>query len=35
MMIQVREYALLTCDNSQLASMDLGIVSEATFSWLE
>ncbi|EPW7976578.1 McrC family protein [Cronobacter turicensis] len=35
MMIQVREYALLTCDNSQPASMDLGIVSEATFSWLE
>ncbi|WP_379931982.1 McrC family protein [Enterobacter sichuanensis] len=35
MMIQVREYALLTCDNSQVASMDLGIVSEATFSWLE
>ncbi len=35
MMIQVREYALLTCDSSQSASMDLGIVSEATFSWLE
>ncbi len=35
MMIQVREYALLTCDKSQPASMDLGIVSEATFSWLE
>jgi len=35
MMIQVREYALLTCDNTQPASMDLGIVSEATFSWLE
>ena len=35
MMIQVREYALLTCDDSQPASMDLGIVSEATFSWLE
>lgn len=35
MMIQVREYALLTCDNSQPASMDLGIVSEATLSWLE
>ncbi|WP_370549538.1 McrC family protein [Edwardsiella tarda] len=35
MMIQVREYALLTSDNSQPASMDLGIVSEATFSWLE
>ncbi|MGL4684468.1 MAG: McrC family protein [Hafnia alvei] len=35
MMIQVREYALLTCDTSQPASMDLGIVSEATFSWLE
>ncbi|WP_338670746.1 McrC family protein [Pantoea dispersa] len=35
MMIQVREYALLTCDSSQPASMDLGIVSEATFSWLE
>ena len=35
MMIQVREYALLTCDNSQPTSMDLGIVSEATFSWLE
>lgn len=34
-MIQVREYALLTCDNSQPSSMDLGIVSEATFSWLE
>ena len=35
MMIQVREYALLTCDNTQPASIDLGIVSEATFSWLE
>ncbi|EMH4163347.1 McrC family protein [Pluralibacter gergoviae] len=35
MMIQVREYALLTYDNSQPATMDLGIVSEATFSWLE
>lgn len=35
MMIQVREYALLTCDDTQPASMDLGIVSEATFSWLE
>ncbi|MGK3223501.1 McrC family protein [Enterobacter soli] len=35
MMIQVREYALLTSDNAQPASMDLGIVSEATFSWLE
>lgn len=35
MIIQVREYALLTCDNAQPASMDLGIVSEATFSWLE
>ncbi|EJJ0659556.1 McrC family protein [Cronobacter sakazakii] len=35
MMIQIREYALLTCDNSQPASIDLGIVSEATFSWLE
>lgn len=35
MMIQVREYALLTCDSSQPACMDLGIVSEATFSWLE
>lgn len=34
-MIQVREYALLTCDSSQPASMDLGIVSETTFSWLE
>lgn len=34
-MIQVREYALLTFDNSQPPSMDLGIVSEATFSWLE
>lgn len=34
-MIQVREYALLTCDNTQAASIDLGIVSEATFSWLE
>lgn len=35
MTIQVREYALLTCDNSQPASMDVGVVSEATFSWLE
>lgn len=35
MMIQVREYALLTSDNAQPASMDLGIVSQATFSWLE
>ncbi|CAK9883835.1 MAG: hypothetical protein XXXJIFNMEKO3_00209 [Candidatus Erwinia impunctatus] len=35
MMIQVREYARLTCDSTQTASMDLGIISEATFAWLE
>lgn len=35
MAFQVREYALLTCDNAQPASMDLGIVSEQTFAWLE
>lgn len=35
MMLQLRKYALLTCDHSQPTSMDLGIVSEATFFWLE
>lgn len=35
MTFQVREYALLTCDHSQSASMDLGIVTEQTFAWLE
>ena len=35
MTFQVREYALLTCDQSQPASMDLGIVSAHTFAWLE
>lgn len=34
-MIQVREYALLTSDTSQRASMDVGIVSTATFGWLQ
>lgn len=34
-MIQVREYALLTSDKSQSASIDLGIVSPETFTWLE
>ncbi|MEY8200069.1 MAG: McrC family protein [Colwellia sp.] len=33
-MIQVREYAVLTCDSSQTSSMALGVVSEATFDWL-
>lgn len=35
MTFQVRENALLTCDHSQSASMDLGIVTEQTFAWLE
>lgn len=33
-MIQVREYALLTHDTNQQASIDLGVVSKATFDWL-
>lgn len=33
-MIQVREYAVLTCDASVTASMDVGVVSPATFDWL-
>lgn len=35
MTFQVREYALLTCDQSQPSSMDMGIVSAQTFAWLE
>ncbi|SCZ85049.1 McrC family protein [Nitrosomonas mobilis] len=34
MTIQVREYATLTCDTSRETSMDLGVVSQATFDWL-
>ncbi|WP_318363442.1 McrC family protein [Enterobacter sp.] len=34
MTIQVREYALLTCDNSVSGTMDLGIISPQTFDWL-
>ncbi|MGO1247841.1 MAG: McrC family protein [Oceanisphaera sp.] len=34
MSIVVREYATLTCDTVQESSMDLGIVSPATFDWL-
>lgn len=34
MMVQVREYALLTCDSSETASMDMGIISPQTFDWL-
>lgn len=33
-MIQVLEYALLTSDSTQKASLDVGIVSPATFDWL-
>jgi 5-methylcytosine-specific restriction enzyme subunit McrC len=33
-MIQVREYALLTSNNDQQTSMDLGVVSQPTFDWL-
>jgi 5-methylcytosine-specific restriction enzyme subunit McrC len=33
-MIQVREYALLTSDIDQQSSLDVGIVSTATFDWL-
>jgi 5-methylcytosine-specific restriction enzyme subunit McrC len=35
MTFQVREYALLTCDQSQTSSMDIGVVSPQTFAWLE
>lgn len=35
MTFQVREYALITCDQSQPSSMDMGIVSAQTFTWLE
>lgn len=34
MTIQVREYALLTCDTSMQESIDLGIISPPTFDWL-
>lgn len=34
MTVQVREYASLTHDATQPATMDLGIVSRATFDWL-
>ncbi|WP_052384177.1 McrC family protein [Litchfieldella xinjiangensis] len=34
MTVQVREYATLTYDASQQPTMDLGIVSRATFDWL-
>jgi 5-methylcytosine-specific restriction enzyme subunit McrC len=33
-MIQVREYASLTSNNSQQVSIDLGVVSQPTFDWL-
>ena len=33
-MIQVREYAVITHDTNQEASIDLGVVSKATFDWL-
>lgn len=33
-MIQVRERASITCSEDQVASLDLGIVSKATFDWL-
>lgn len=34
MTVVVREYATLTCDTEQESSMDLGVVSPATFDWL-
>ena len=34
MSVLVREYATLTCDASRDSSMDLGVVSPATFDWL-
>lgn len=34
MMVQVREYALLTCDSSEAESIDMGIISPQTFDWL-
>lgn len=33
-MIQIRERALITCSEDQIASLDLGVVSKATFDWL-
>lgn len=33
-MIQVREYAILTSDPQATPSMDVGLVSDATFEWL-
>ena len=33
-MILVREYALLTTDTNQVGSLDVGVVSAATFDWL-
>ncbi|UUE58113.1 McrC family protein [Pectobacterium aroidearum] len=35
MTCQVREYALLTSDQSHSPSMDVGVVSAQTFAWLE
>ncbi|WP_199911619.1 McrC family protein [Dongshaea marina] len=32
--IQIREYASITCDQSQTRSLNLGVVSPATFNWL-
>lgn len=34
MAIQVREYALLTCDASVTGSIDMGVISSQTFDWL-
>ncbi|MCH8493423.1 MAG: McrC family protein [Idiomarina sp.] len=34
-MIQVREYARITTDSSSSSSLDCGVVSEATFAWLQ
>ena len=33
-MIQLREYAKVTCDPTQQSSIDLGVVTQATFDWL-
>lgn len=34
MTIQVREYALLTCDTTVPGNIDLGVISPPTFDWL-
>ena len=34
MIIQIREYATITCDKNQHPTLDVGVVSEATFNWL-